>query len=337
MRRRSLLMAALAVACIAAAIIYVVMSVSSSPDSQSAENPGAVRLPHTPYIVFRSLDRADAANYGRIAVLPLSNLDGPRQLGGLVCERVDFSGSSGICLEVADGFPLSYRARLLGPDLRPTGSVAIAGFPSRARVSADGRLGAVTTFVSGHSYADLGVFSTKTTIIDMERGSPAIENLEELPVTRDGKRIDSADHNLWGVTFAPHGDTFYATLATGGTTYLVRGSARDRALKVIRANAECPSLSPDASRVVYKKRTGADGLWRLTVLDLGTMVETPLAEGQPIDDQVEWLDENTILYRNGEATWSVPAAGSGAPARFLPGADSPSIVRETGSEEPTAK
>lgn len=32
------------------------------------------------------------------------------------------------------------------------------------------------------------------------------------------------------------------------------------------------------------------------VLDLATMQETPLAEKQSVDDEVEWLDNEHILY-----------------------------------------
>ena len=55
--------------------------------------------------------------------------------------------------------------------------------------------------------------------------------------------------------------------------------------------------------------------------------ETPLAEDAPIDDQVEWLDDATIIYRDGESVFQVPADGSGAPTELVPGADSPSVVR----------
>ncbi len=190
--------------------------------------------------------------------------------------------------------------------------------PSRARVSDDGRLGSVTTFVAGHSYASLGVFSTQARIFDMVKGTTIVKSLENWPVTKDGKVVNAADRNFWGVTFAPDGDTFYATLATGGTTYLVRGSIAKKSMTTIHENVECPSISPDGTRIAYKKRTGADGLWRLTVLDLATMSETPLAETQPIDDQVEWLDDDTVIYGNGEAIWSVPADGGGT-GRAVPG------------------
>lgn len=327
MSRRALILVALILVCTATAVGVVVVSASDAPSSTS-DTTATVTLPAPPYMVFRSLDRADPKTYGRIAVIRLDDIHGPRRLGGLTCDRVYFQGARGICLALADSFPQSYKAELLGPDLKPTGSVAVAGIPSRARVSPDGRLGGVTTFVSGHSYAALGVFSTQAMIIDLVTGRPVVKSLEDWRVTRDGRRVESVDENFWGITFAPDGDTFYATLSTGGETYLVRGSVKAKSMTVIHENVECPSVSPDGGRVAYKKRTGADGLWHLTVLDLATMTETPLAEDEPIDDQVEWLDGDTILYGNGEAIWSVPADGGGAPERFLPAANSPSIVRE---------
>lgn len=322
-----MLFAILAGLCVAAAVVVVAVSAARAPDTGTEADPTAVALPDGPYLVFRTLDRGQASDYGRVAVLPLDDLGAERRLAGVACDRVDFSGTRGLCLQVAGRFPLRYKATILDAGLRPLRSTRIAGFPSRTRVSADGRYGAVTTFVSGHSYADLGVFSTEAMVIDMQSGERIIRNLEELPVTGDGEREDSVDQNFWGITFAPDGDTFYATLSTGGETYLVRGTVAGRRLEVLHDNVECPSASPDGTRIAYKKRVGADGLWHLTVLDLATMTETPLAEPNPIDDQVEWLDEDTIVYRNGEALYAVPADGSGAAERFLGGADSPSVVR----------
>ena len=86
--------------------------------------------------------------------------------------------------------------------------------------------------------------------------------------------------------------------------------------------------SADGTRIGYKKAVGHDPpVWRFHVLDLATGRETPLAERQPLDDQIEWLDDDHVLYRSGEATWTMPADGSGAPRRWLAGADSPAIVR----------
>jgi hypothetical protein len=57
------------------------------------------------------------------------------------------------------------------------------------------------------------------------------------------------------------------------------------------------------------------------------MRETPLAEPRSIDDQVEWLDDDRVLYGADHAVWTVPADGSGAPVKYLAGAGSPSVQR----------
>ena len=129
----------------------------------------------------------------------------------------------------------------------------------------------------------------------------------------------------------PDADAVTAFLATHrlqGKTYLLRGSIKQRVARTIHTNVECPSLSPDGTRIAYKKRTGsASAPWHLTVLDLKTMRETPLAEPRSVDDQVEWLDDGRVLYGVDNAVWTLPADGSGAPARFLAGAGSPSVQR----------
>jgi hypothetical protein len=56
------------------------------------------------------------------------------------------------------------------------------------------------------------------------------------------------------------------------------------------------------------------------------MRETALAEPAPRDDQLEWLDDDHVLYGNGEEIWTVPADGSGEPERFLAAGDSPAVV-----------
>ena len=89
--------------------------------------------------------------------------------------------------------------------------------------------------------------------------------------------------------------------------------------------------------MAYKTRQGnpAPGQWRLAVDDLATGKETLLAETRSVDDQVEWLDDSTVLYalpRSGsEATttdvWQVPADGTGSPSVYIPQASSPAVVR----------
>ena len=172
-----------------------------------------------------------------------------------------------------------------------------------------------------------GSFSTQTTLIDLATGSK-IADLEHFTVLRGSRQVTAIDVNFWGVTFARDSDRFYATLATGGKTYLIRGSVRERLARVIHENVECPSLSPDGTRIAYKKRSGSrTAPWRLTVLDLATMRETPLSEQRSVDDQAEWLDNGRVLYAVDGAVWVARADGTGEPRRFIARADSPAAVR----------
>ena len=135
--------------------------------------------------------------------------------------------------------------------------------------------------------------------------------------------MHAADINFWGVTFADD-RRFYATMATGGKTYLVRGDMTTRTLTTVHTNVECPSLSPDGTRIAFKKRVPglpADAPWHLYVLDLRTMRETPLAEPRSVDDQLVWSDTGTVVYSlpsdYGADLYTLPADGSGTPHRLI--------------------
>ena len=291
-------------------------------DSGEASGRVADVLSGGPALVYRSLDKATR---DRVAVAPLDG--GAATLSALRCERVHFSAGTGLCVARGGGFAGAFRAQVFGPDGRVRHELELAGIPSRARVSREGRLGAVTMFVTGHSYAAAGSFSTETTLIELATGT-ALGTLEQFTVSHNGRVVTAEDMNFWGVTFAPGGDRFYATLATGGETYLVHGSVRDRTMRTLYKNVECPSLSPDGTRIAYKKRVRTrDTPWRLTVLDLATMRETPLAEMRGFDDQAEWLDDDRVLYGMHGEVRVVPADGSGAPQKFRSAGDSPAVAR----------
>lgn len=221
---------------------------------------------------------------------------------------------------------LQLRALVLDERLRVRHTLPLSGAASRARVSTDGRYGSVSTFVSGHSYATPGRFSTATTLIDMASGKK-IANLEQFEVTHDGKVIDAPDVNFWGVTFTKDSDRFYATVATGGKTYLIEGSVSSRTARTLRENVECPSLSPDGTRIAFKKLVGDEGTWRIHVLDLATMRDTALADDRTVDDQVEWLDDRLVLYGASQQVWATPADGTGKPELYLAQAESPAVLR----------
>lgn len=284
----------------------------------------SLRAVRGPLLLFRNAipDRS----FGELAVAPLARPNATRALADLRCDRVYYAAGRGLCLTATGAFGSNtYAAKIFDASFKVLKQIPLAGIPSRARVSRDGRYGATTVFVNGDSYAP-GSFSTRTTILDLRSGR-TVADVETFAVTRAGKRFFNRNFNVWGITFGRDDDRFYATLGSGRDTYLVEGSIRGRSLRVVRRHVECPSLSPDGTRIAFKRSLDSHGSWRLYVLDLQTMRETPLAEPDSIDDQAEWLDDGHVLYWNHGDIWSVPADGSGAPRLFVSKASSPAVVR----------
>ncbi|MGX4732972.1 TolB family protein [Kitasatospora griseola] len=267
-----------------------------------------------------------------VAAVPADHPDGPRTASGVKCLRFHAAAGTGICLQAERGaLDDTYHASVLDASLHETRRFPAPGIPTRARVSPSGHLVGWTVFVSGDSYAGTD-FSTRTAIVDT-RNWQFYDNLETFQVLRDGHPVQASDLNVWGTTFAADDNRFYATVATGGQTYLVQGDLAARTLTTLHQNVECPSLSPDGTRIAYKKRVaGADPAapWRLYVLDLATMAETATAEQRNIDDQALWADGRTLLYSlpgdYGSDLWTVPADGTGAPAVRVRSAVAPAYL-----------
>jgi hypothetical protein len=294
------------------------------PPAAAASSP-ILAQPHLLYLIPSGGDPTQ----NRVAATSLSGASANRISVDLKCGRVYFAGGHGVCLgRSATG---QETLSLFGADFKPSRTVLQPGLGSRARVSNDGRWAAATVFLSGDSYSS-PAFSTRTVIYQVADGSGA--DLESYAVERKGRRMESPDFNFWGVTFAPSpSGHFYATLWTGGHIYLVEGDATRKTATVVSDDIECPSLSPDGTRIAYKSRFGDAQGWRLHVLDLRTMADTPLAETRTVDDQAEWLDNRHVLYGlpvpgvPDRDIWSVPADGTGRPVKFLAHAFSPAVVR----------
>jgi hypothetical protein len=330
--RRVVAFAALVVACVAGGVIALVAGIHSNSRADSAAAAGVenvltdARAKGEAMVLYRSLAGVSTGDAGPVEVAPLSR-PGQGEKTGLRCNRVSYAAGRGICLARGGGFAAGYQARLFDHRFKTYRSIPVEGIPSRARVSTDGRYGSVTLFVSGDSYAAAGAFSTRTTVIDLRAGT-VVGDLERWTTYNGQKQVTASDVNYWGVTFDPRdSDRFYATMATGGKTYLIQGSIAQKTARVLHDNVECPSVSPDGTRIAFKWRTGDDARpWRLTVMDLATMRETHLAERRSVDDQAEWDGDDRIAYGVGGATWTVPADGSGAPAELAARADSPAVV-----------
>ena len=347
--RRLLIVVIVGLVGVFAASDLVLRGLLDDPSAAAAPSLPTMALPAQgltdgSYLLLRNTSLG--SDYGRLALVAANDPTGPRAWTSLLCDRVDFEGGMGLCLtRPTSGLSIATTAIIFDAHLKVLRRVALTGFPSRARVSPNGQLGTVTTFVAGDSYAALNAYSTRTDIIDMRTGT-VVFDLSQLSVTRNGRPFQAANFNFWGVTFANDGRHFYATLGSGTHTYLIRGDLDTHRATVLTANVECPSLSPDNREIAFKRRLpGSVVRWRLSVLDLATLKVHPLAETRSVDDQVEWLNTTTVIYgvlQNRQIAslnplaattpnlatgatlvtnmWTVPADGSGTPHLFSPDA-----------------
>lgn len=288
-----------------------------------------------PHVVFRST--LPGAQYGLVAAVPLDDPAGARAFTDVACDRVDVAADVVACLRTVRGVATKFETELYDATTwRQTASWPLPGIPSRTRLSDDGTLVGTTAFVTGHSYATVG-FSTQDEIHSTADGT-SYGNLEDWDLTVDGAPFTAVDRNIWGTTFVDD-DTFYATAASfsAGKTWLMKGSISGRTLTSVTENAECPAVSPDRTKVAFKvvvDTVDGQSVWEVAVRDVATGEQTVIPSTRGLDDQVEWLDDDTLLYGLPRAdepgTTDVYAVDAAADARaevFIPGAWSPSVVR----------
>lgn len=333
MSPRALALAAIAAICTIAGVGYVTVAALTADGTTSDARPrlvvdarGAASVARGSDLLVRAVDYDNPRLNGRLYSVALAAGAQPQAAGELACERVhENAAGAGLCL-AAKRHGFDYEGIVYDAARRPLHRFSIPGLPDRARVSPDGRYAGFTAFLSGHTYtAGVRSFSTHTAIVDMRAGKPLF-TLDQLEVTRDGEPFERADANFWGVAFAG-GDRFYATLGSGGRHYLLAGRVSTRAAQVIGEHVECPSPSPDGQRIAYKRRIGKQDRWRLHVRDVRGGRDVALAEPRSIDDQPEWLDDDTIVYSDDRNVYAVPADGSGGRQRLVARASSPVALR----------
>ncbi|MEV0663831.1 hypothetical protein ACIBI3_21650 [Actinomadura luteofluorescens] len=300
--------------------IVSIHTARSATSSTPAARTGPVSLTAGEGLVARST--ADDSRGHLVAVS-----GGRRVVSQLRCARLYAAAGTGLCLR-ADGDMTTYQLAVMDGALRVRREIPLVGTPTRARVSPSGRLVTWTVFVTGDSY-NAGRFSTRVGILDT-RTQQLTPTLEDWAVTVDGKPYRAKDLNFWGVTFAGDDRHFYATMSTAGHRYLIYGDLASRSLRALRQNVECPSLSPDGTRIAFK--AAHDGVpghgWRLSVLTLATGQVTALAETRTVDDQAAWIDSRTVAYAiprkaDHSDVWAVPADGTGSPRVLVRDAESP--------------
>jgi hypothetical protein len=328
MSRRGTAILAAATATLLATAVGGVGLIVSSRDAARDAIVDTVRVIPPPFVMFRTLAPRDA--HGRVAMVSRVAAPRVRYISPISCARVQYAAGAGLCMMeepratgVKNVVYTFDRAFVLGR------RIELAGIPIRARVSPDGRLAAITVYAEEESPAGERLAS-ETVLIDMAASRIvadlrefAIESPPDLPVERP---IDIAS-----VTFRPDSDRFFATLSTPTARYLVEGSVAQRRLTVVRAGLANEALSADGTQLVAKRQVGERGYWQLIVVDLASGTERALKQGgRSVDDQVEWLDRNHVIYHEvvdsgGTGLWVLAANGTTEPRLLIADAFSPAI------------
>ena len=243
---------------------------------------------------------------------------------GPTCQRVYASGGTMACLR-ATAVPMASEVDLINGSGKKT--VPVWGNPSRVRVSPSGQLAAWTVFRSGDSYLAAGAFSTTAGIYDL-RSDTQYGSLEDFTAYVGGQPYRSADVNYWGVTFAADDVTFYATMASKGKTWLMRGEPAESAHDDAAGERRVSVAVAGWWRIAYKFRTGKE--WRLHVLTMASGTDLALAETNHVDDQPAWLDGDTVAYSKQMSVFAVPADGSGQPRKLVAGYVAGGLVERWG-------
>lgn len=282
------------------------------------------------------ISRIPGADYKRLAVL---DTNGDRRLLAQACDRFHIAADLLLCLsQQQSGLYEAEIVDMSAPDT-PTLYSEIAALPSRARISDDQQWASWTVFVSGSGYQDVTGFSTIVRMYDIEAGNSAID-ISLFSIVAESIEYQYPEPDFWGVSFGDDGD-FFVTARFDGFIEVMRGSAQDSTMSPTGMRGSCPSLSPDRSTVIYKRQVieyGEADRFQLVAHDLLTGEEWELGESRSVDDQVEWLDNDTIVYAlhapDQEETnlpqpefdiWELDIAPGSEPRLVIPLADSPSV------------
>jgi hypothetical protein len=314
----------------------VVAALALLDHAQPAENGGGavrrmvnVRAPiAAPFLLFRTL--APRRAFGRLAMVHAHD-QLTRFVAPLTCARVHYAGGSGVCLvEHASGTTLKHIAYLFDRTFARGAGIALAGVPTRVRVSPDGRWAAVTTYAEEELPGGERLAS-ESVLIDISAGR-IVADLREFRISNDAYAPLAGPIDIAGVAFAGDSDHFYASLSTPSKRYLAAGSIAARRVELIAVGMANEAVSPDGRRLVVKRQVGNHGQWQLAVLDLGSMESTTLHHPErSVDDQVEWLDDTHVVYHDAaeDATgvWMLSTDGLSGPQLLIPDAFSPVVIQ----------
>lgn len=336
-RRRLIAFGGVVVGAVGLAVTGFVRAVRDQRRSRSsrAQAPSGLALASVlagPHVLFR--DTQLGATFSKVAAVPLADPGGPRALSAVDAERLHARAGTTICLQADRGLVTTYRAQILDAALRPVRSLGVNGAPKPARVSSDGTLAAWTVIVVGTGCTDV-TMEAETTVEDLRSGHSYGTIEKTFRVLVDGRSMTAAVVNVWDVTFenVPRPTRFYVTVSdnSASKTWLAEGDLTTRTITAFHPGGQTPSLSPDNRTLVFVERQGSSQTFRLRALDLRTRTEWYLPDTRSVHDQVEWLDNEHVLYglaRAGSITtdvWLSPLRG-GQPSRYIEHADSPAVV-----------
>lgn len=282
------------------------------------------------------VNRIPGDDYLRLSVI---GDDGERRLLDRSCDRFHTAEGTLLCLtQTSLGLYQAQLIDLTDPE-SPVVHSEVAALPSRARLSQDGQWASWTVFISGSGYQDVGGFSTVVRIRDIAAGRSADMSTYEVVSDRTEFKFDEPTY--WGVSFGTDGE-FWVTGQFDGFLEVLKGSTVDQTLTPTGLTGSCPSVSPDGKTLVYKRQVieyGKADRYQLVAHDLETGNEWELGESRSVDDQVEWLDNDTILYGLHAPgvevaaasfpefdVWQLDIAEGSEPELLIPLADSPSVT-----------
>lgn len=303
----------------------------TTPTAVPEVQPGLHAKPGEVLVV----NRVPGEDYGRLAI---RHADGTRTLLDRRCMRVHIAADHGVCLSDETGIVPAFETTFF-PSINPEVSIKsyASALPSRARISPGGTFSTVTAFVSGSSYADIGVSSSTLLTFDEIDSQKLLDSGSQFQVKSDEPRFRGELAQYWGATFAPNENDIYVTGFYGEQPEIMKGTIDDMMLEPTGWVGSCPSLSPDGKTLVFKEMR-ENGEFDLVAIDLESGDKWTLNETRSADDQVEWLDNDTILYAlHPEGTdgalqpqfdiWSLDITEGATPELFLPFADSPAVAR----------
>ena len=228
-------------------------------------------------------------------MVPLASPAGPRAFSDIWCDRVFASQRNTLCLASDRGVVTTYTGTVhsngdAAPVQVPLHRHTQPGAPVRRRRPSPRRRASCPATAMPTTG-----FSTRTVVTSL--AGHWSRDLETATLVHGGQRISPPDRNYWGVTFAPTTTPSSSRWPSAAPRTWPRGScprARSRPFAPMPSAPHCPRTAR-AGRLQEARRPRPGRLADRCPRPRHRQ-ETMLAESQSVDDQVEWLDNDTLIY-----------------------------------------